>query len=222
MNESAIIVAGGSGIRMNSDTPKQFILINNLPVIMHTLLAFHSYREDLNIILVLPSSDLKTWKDLCEQHNFSIPVKIVSGGKTRFKSVQKGIALLEDEGLVAIHDGVRPLINKEVIAASFKIASLYGSAIAAVKLIESIRELDKDHTKSVDRSRYRIIQTPQTFQVPIIKKAYLQPESKSFTDDASVVEKAGFKISLFEGSYRNIKITTPQDIVIAESLLKKH
>ena len=220
MNESAIIVAGGSGIRMNSATPKQFIPVNKLPVLMHTLYAFYGYSKDLNIILVLPSSDLNTWKDLCIRHDFTIPVKIVSGGQTRFQSVQNGLAVLDDEGLVAIHDGVRPLIDKEIIAASFQIAALHGSAIASVRLTESIRELDKDQTKTVDRSRYRIIQTPQTFQIAIIKKAYQQSESKSFTDDASVVEKAGFKISLFEGSYRNIKITSPQDIVIVESLLK--
>ena len=220
--EYVVIVAGGSGSRMNSDIPKQFLPINGLPVLMHTIKAFHDYDKALKIIVVIPASDLQIWDELCEMYNFSLPVVIATGGKTRFLSVKNGLGKIDTDGIVAIHDGVRPLVNKEIIAASFQIASLHGSAIAAVRLKESIRETDKDETKTVDRSRYRIIQTPQTFQVKIIKQAYSLPELPEFTDDASVVEKAGFKISLFEGSYRNIKITTSEDLIIAEAFLKSN
>jgi 2-C-methyl-D-erythritol 4-phosphate cytidylyltransferase len=216
----AVIVAGGSGSRMNSDIPKQFLPINGLPVLMHTIKAFHDYKKSIKIIVVLPALDLETWEALCEQYQFTLPLTIAEGGKTRFQSVKNGLDKIDKEGVVAIHDGVRPIVKKEIIAASYQIAGLHGSAIAAVRLKESIRVTDKDETKTVDRSKYRIIQTPQTFQTRIIKEAYSLPESPEFTDDASVVEKAGYKISLFEGSYRNIKITTPEDLIIAEAFLK--
>lgn len=218
--EYAVIVAGGSGSRMNSEIPKQFLTVQGLPVLMHTIKAFHDYNNDLRLIVVLPSSELSFWEGLCRKYHFSIPVTLAKGGKTRFQSVRNGLDKIESDGVVAIHDGVRPLVNKEIIAASFQIAALHGSAIAAVRLKESIRVTDKDETRTVDRSKYRIIQTPQTFQVKIIKQAYNNPEIPGFTDDASVVEKAGYKISLFEGSYRNIKITTPEDLIIAEAFLK--
>jgi len=220
--EYAVIVAGGSGSRMNHDLPKQFLPVNGLPVLMHTIKAFYDYNTSLNIIVVIPESNLKLWNDLCQQYHFTVPMMIVTGGETRFQSVKNGLDKISGEGIVAIHDGVRPLVDKEIIAASFQIASLHGSAIASVRLKESIRVIDKDETKTVDRSRYRFIQTPQTFQVKIIKHAYDLPEISEFTDDASVVEKAGYKISLFEGSYKNIKITTPEDLIIAEALLKSN
>jgi len=216
----AVIVAGGSGSRMNSEIPKQYLPINGLPVIMHTINAFHKYNKILNIIVVLPPNDLELWKELCATYNFNLSIQIISGGETRFQSVKNGLDKISSDGIVAIHDGVRPLVNKEIIAASYEIAALHGSAIAAVRLKESIRITDKDLTKTVDRSKYRIIQTPQTFQVNIIKEAYQIPENPQFTDDASVLEKSGHKISLFEGSYKNIKITTPEDLIIAEAFLK--
>ena len=218
--EYAIIVAGGLGSRMNHDIPKQYLPLQGLPVLMHTINAFHNYNASMIIIVLLPASHLKLWENLCRKHHFSLPLTIATGGQTRFQSVKNGLDKISEDGIVAIHDGVRPLINKEIIAASFYIASLHGSAIAAVRLKETIRETDKDETRTVDRSKYRIIQTPQTFQVKIIKHAYELQEVPEFTDDASVVEKAGYKISLFEGSYRNIKITTPEDLAIAEALLK--
>lgn len=217
--EYALIVAGGSGTRIKSDVPKQFLSINGLPVLMHTINAFHSYKKSVQIIVVLPASDLKTWEELCEAHQYHVPFTIAEGGKTRFQSVRNGLKKIEKEGIVAIHDGVRPVINREIIAASFQIANLHGSAVAAVRLKDSIRVTDKDGTRMVDRSKYRIIQTPQTFRTHILKKAFELPETPEFTDDASVVEKAGFKISLFEGSYKNIKITTAEDLVIAEAFL---
>ena len=220
MKQYAVIVAGGSGSRMKSEIPKQYLPINGLPVLMHTIKAFYNYNNALSIIVVLPPNDLKLWKELCDTYQFKLPIQVTSGGTTRFQSVRNGLDKVGPDGVVAIHDGVRPIVNKEIIAASFEIAALHGSAIAAVRLKESIRVTDKDQTKTADRSKYRIIQTPQTFQVRIIKEAYQIPEDPQFTDDASVLEKSGHKISLFEGSYMNIKITTPEDLIIAEAFLK--
>lgn len=220
-HQYAVIVAGGSGSRMNSDVPKQYLPVHGLPVLMHTLNVFHIYSASLRLICVLPPNDLNLWEELCRTYGFNLPVTIAKGGQTRFQSVKNGLEKIDTDGVVAIHDGVRPLVNTEIIGASFQIATLHGSAIASVRLKESIRVTDKDETRTVDRSKYRIIQTPQTFKVNIIKKAYKTPELPEFTDDASVVEKAGYKISLFEGSYENIKITTPEDLIVAEAFLKK-
>jgi 2-C-methyl-D-erythritol 4-phosphate cytidylyltransferase len=218
--EYAIIVAGGKGTRIKSSVPKQFLELNGLPVLMHTLLAFYRYSEQINIILVLPEDDFDTWKSLCAKYNFQKPLILQKGGDTRFQSVRNGLDKITGDGLVAIHDGVRPLVNEDIIGASFRLAAVHKSAVASVRLKESIRVTDQDSTKSVDRSRFRLIQTPQTFQVDLIKKAYIQKEDPSLTDDASVAERAGHPISLFEGSYENIKITTAEDVLIAEALLK--
>ncbi|MEM9389387.1 MAG: 2-C-methyl-D-erythritol 4-phosphate cytidylyltransferase [Bacteroidota bacterium] len=220
--EFAIIVAGGKGTRMKSNIPKQFMLLNGLPVLMHTLNSFFDYSDDINIILVLPEDELETWEKLCAQYNYTNPVTIVSGGESRFQSVRNGLSKIEEHsGLVAIHDGVRPLVGKDIIGASYRLAAVHGSAVAAVRLKESLRKTDQDNTKAVDRSNYRMIQTPQTFDLELIRKAYGIKEGSSLTDDASVAEKSGHVISLFEGSYSNIKITTPEDIFIAEALLKR-
>lgn len=214
-------MAGGKGTRMNSATPKQFIPLNGLPILMHTINAFYSYSTAVNLILVLPQDDLPTWNDLCQKYNFNKPVRIAAGGESRFQSVKNGLDQISDtEGLVAIHDGVRPLVSADMIGASFRLASIHKSAIAAVRLKESLRVTDQDTTKSVDRSDYRLIQTPQTFDLQLIKNAYKIKETADLTDDASVAEKAGNKISLFEGSYENIKVTTPEDLIIAEALIK--
>ena len=218
--EYAVIVAGGKGTRIRSTIPKQFLELQGLPILMHTLNAFYRYSRNITVILVLPEDDFSTWKKLCDTHNFDQPYILQKGGETRFQSVKNGLALIESDGLVAVHDGVRPLVSEDIIAASFRLASVHQSAVAAVRLKESIRMTDQDNTKAVDRSKFRLIQTPQTFQVSILKKAYEIKEDSSLTDDASVVEKAGHIISLFEGSYENIKITTPEDLVIAEALLR--
>ncbi len=218
--EYAIIVAGGAGTRMKSVLPKQFMELCGLPILMHTVKAFHNYSSAINIVLVLPEKDLPTWQNLCEKHNFEIPHELQTGGKSRFQSVKNGLAVLPEQGLVAIHDGVRPLVNQNLIAASFQLAKLHQSAVAAVRLKESIRITDQDATKAMDRSLFRLIQTPQTFDLSLIKSAYKIEEEASLTDDASVAEKAGYKISLFEGSYTNIKITTPEDLLIATSLMQ--
>jgi len=206
--EYALIVAGGKGTRIKSKTPKQFLELDGLPVIMHTILAFYRYSEKISIVLVLPEGEIDTWQALCAQHKFT------------YQSVKNGLEKIEGDGLVAIHDGVRPLVSENIIGASFRLAAVHQSAIAAVALKESIRITDQDSTKAVDRSRFRLIQTPQTFKVSIIKEAYEIKEDLSLTDDASVAERAGFTISLFEGSYENIKITTSEDLIVAEALLK--
>lgn len=220
--EYALIVAGGQGTRIKSSLPKQFLPLAGLPVLMHTIKAFYNYSRRIEIILVLPEKDLKTWQSLCSEHKFDVPVTVQTGGDSRYQSVKKGLERIKEDGLVAIHDGVRPIINKNIIGASFQLAAVHQSAVAAVRLKESIRVTDQDNTRAVDRSKYRIIQTPQTFRTSLIKQAYEIPEDASLTDDASVAERAGHTISLFEGSYENIKITTPEDLVIAEALLKQN
>ena len=217
--EYAIIVAGGRGTRMQQTVPKQFIEINGLPVLMHTLLAFHHYSTHVKIILVLPGDEISHWNELCKKHSFKVPHTQVAGGENRCTSVQNGLACIQnDEGLVAIHDGVRPLVSQKTIRQSFLEAARYGNAIAAVPLKDSIRKIAGSHTQTVDRHDYRIVQTPQTFQVKNIKEAYAKVKETS-TDDAGIAEKAGQTIHLIDGEYENIKITTPEDIHVAAALL---
>jgi 2-C-methyl-D-erythritol 4-phosphate cytidylyltransferase len=218
--EYALIVAGGKGTRIKSKIPKQFLEVGGLPILMHTILAFVRYSENVKIILVLPEHDFDVWVDLCQKYRFTIPVALQKGGETRFQSVLNGLALIEGDGLVAIHDGVRPLVSEDIIGAAYRLAAVHESAVAAVRLKESIRMTDQDNTKAMDRSRFRLIQTPQTFRVSLIKKAYQLKEDPSLTDDASVAERAGHVISLFEGSYENIKVTTPEDLILVEALLE--
>jgi 2-C-methyl-D-erythritol 4-phosphate cytidylyltransferase len=217
--EYALIVAGGKGTRIKSKLPKQFLELNGLPILMHTIQAFYRYDEKIVVIVVLPEDDIETWRVLCKKHNFTKPLILQKGGDTRFQSVKNGLEKIEGDGLVAIHDGVRPLVSEDIIGASFRLAAVHQSAVAAVRLKESIRMTDQDNTKAMDRSRFRLIQTPQTFQVQLIKQAYKIKDDPSLTDDASVAERAGHTISLFEGSYDNIKITTPEDLIVAEALL---
>lgn len=218
--EYALIVAGGKGTRMKSKIPKQFIELQGLPVLLHTIDAFFRYKSDISVVLVLPQQDFETWHTLVKKHNFTHPVTLQQGGNSRFQSVKKGLEKIEGNGLVAIHDGVRPLVSEAIIAESFRLAAQSRSAVAAVPLKESIRIGEGNSTRALDRSQYRLIQTPQTFEVELIKKAYEIPEDASLTDDASVAERAGHAITLFEGSYRNIKITTEEDLVIAGALLQ--
>ncbi len=218
-NEYALIVAGGKGTRIKSAVPKQFLELNGIPVLIHTLHAFIRYSSTIRIILVLPEDDLAKWTELARKHSFQYPVVLQTGGDTRFQSVKRGLEKIEGSGLVAIHDGVRPLISEDIIGASFRLAAVHRSAVAAVRLKESIRVTDQDTTKAVDRSKFRLIQTPQTFDLELIRAAYEGKEDPSLTDDASVAERSGHVISLFEGSYENIKITTPEDLVVASALL---
>ncbi|MFN5430096.1 MAG: 2-C-methyl-D-erythritol 4-phosphate cytidylyltransferase [Cyclobacteriaceae bacterium] len=218
LTENALIVAGGKGTRIKSVLPKQFIELNGKPILLHTLEAFIRYSPSIRIVLVLPEDDFETWRSICKKFEFNYSVTLQKGGETRFQSVKNGLQNIA-EGLVAIHDGVRPLVSEDIIGASFRLAAIHKCAIAAVRLKESIRMTDQDNTKAVDRSRFRLIQTPQTFDVSLIKKAYEQKEDNSFTDDASVAERAGNIISLFEGSYENIKITTQEDLIVAKALM---
>jgi 2-C-methyl-D-erythritol 4-phosphate cytidylyltransferase len=217
--EYALIVAGGKGTRIKSRLPKQFLELNGKPTLLHTLEAFFRYSKSISIVLVLPEDDFQIWNDLCKKHQFNKPIILQKGGESRFQSVKNGLEKIDGPGLVAIHDGVRPLVSEDIIGASFRLAAVHQSAVAAVRLKESIRMTDQDNTKAVDRSRFRLIQTPQTFDVDLIKQAYQLKEDASLTDDASVAERSGHVISLFEGSYENIKITTQEDLIVAEALL---
>lgn len=218
MQKHAIIVAGGSGARMQSELPKQFLLLGGKPILMRTIEAFHF--DNIKIILVLPKAQIQYWNNLVSEFNFDVNIKIVEGGDTRFQSVKNGLdAIDETNGLVAIHDGVRPLIGKDIIEQTFNLAASNGNAITAVALKDSIRKVTSESNQSVDRSAYRLIQTPQTFQLDLIKGAYSTPFQSSFTDDASVFENYGHSIHLIDGDYRNIKITTPEDLLVAESFL---
>ncbi|MCG9881366.1 MAG: 2-C-methyl-D-erythritol 4-phosphate cytidylyltransferase [Bacteroidia bacterium] len=221
MKKFAIIVAGGKGLRMGSDIPKQFLPLAGKPVLMHTIEAFSNIGE-IDIILVLPSSQISYWLNLCNEYNFALQHQIVEGGETRFQSVKNGLGAIPNSvknGLVAIHDGVRPLISGKIIQDSFQVASKNGNALTAVQLKDSIRFLENHTSKSLDRSQYVLVQTPQTFDVNLIKKSYeVASNPEQFTDDASVAEWAGFPIHLIEGDYRNIKITTSEDLIIAEAI----
>ena len=224
--EYALIVAGGKGTRFKSSIPKQFLELRGKPVLLHTVEAFYRYSETITVVVVLPEEDHETWRHITEKYDFKEPVIVKTGGLTRFQSVRKGLESVGD-GWVAIHDGVRPMVSTEIIAASFRLAKTHQCAVASVDLKESLRSVQPGShptpilsgTRSVDRSRYRIVQTPQTFHAALIKKAYAAEEEPSLTDDASVAEKSGFTICLFDGSYDNIKITTPEDLAIAEALM---
>lgn len=217
----AIIVAGGTGSRMQSQVPKQFIPVGGLPILMHTIRQFYNVSSDIHIILVLPPKDIPTWNKLCTEYNFQILLTIVPGGETRFHSVQNGLhTITGKDGLVAIHDGVRPFVSVHTIRHSFEVARRVGCAIAVVPLKDSIRKISSEGSHAVSRTDFRLVQTPQTFQLAIIKSSFMQATHTNFTDDASVAEAAGYSISLIEGSYENIKITTPEDILWAEAFLK--
>lgn len=218
MKKYALIVAGGIGTRMNSKVPKQFLDLCGKPILIRTLNIFYSTIPDINIILVLPADQHESWKKLCIKHGFLTDHKIVNGGRTRFDSVYNGLQEITEPALVAIHDGVRPLVDQRVIIKSFKVAETYGNAIPAIPIAESVRTINGDDNKHIDRESLRIIQTPQTFQVSIIQKAYKQQHNPKFTDDASVVEALGEPLNLIEGNIENIKITTEKDVIIAEAL----
>lgn len=217
MDKFAVVVAGGNGLRMETDIPKQFLLLKGKPVLMHTLQKFSNCKQ---IILVLPDKQISYWSELCKQYNFLLPHTVVKGGRERFFSVLNGLRDLPDDGLVAIHDGVRPCLSEQLITNSFDEAEKYGNAVAAVPSKDSIRMVDEEKNIAVDRSKYYLIQTPQTFNLALLKKVYGQTVYKAtFTDDASVFESAGNNIHLVKGEYTNIKITTPEDLPLAELFL---
>jgi len=219
MIKYALIVAGGNGSRMESAIPKQFMLLDGQPILMHTIEAFDKYLQHIKIILVLPQELFANWQTLLEEHNHGIEHQLVAGGQTRFESVRNGLNAIENGGLVAIHDGVRPFISKKLIGACFNSAEEKGSGIASVIPKDSIRKIMPTTNERADRNSYRLMQTPQVFDIAAIKMAYSQTSDTSHTDDASVAEAAGQKIVLVDGDYRNIKITTPEDISIAQALM---
>lgn len=220
MNKYVIIVAGGSGTRMRAEIPKQFLLINNLPVLQHTIAKFYNYDSAIQIVVVLPETQIAYWQELCMKYNFKIEHNIIAGGDTRFQSVKNGLlSITEKEGVVAIHDGVRPSVSNDVISNCFDTAAKIGNAIPSVSVNDSLRIVKENVSKIVDRSEYRIVQTPQVFQLSIIKKAFDVEYQSQFTDDASVAEYNGLTINLVEGNFENIKITTPSDLLIAKAFL---
>jgi 2-C-methyl-D-erythritol 4-phosphate cytidylyltransferase len=217
----AIIVAGGNGRRMNSELPKQFLPLNGKPILMHTIEAFYNSEVKPEIILVLGTEYHSLWSELSIKHQFDIPLLLVNAGSERFHSVKNGLELVDDDSLTAVHDAVRPIITNELITRCFKLAYTNTAVIPAVTSKDSIRIIDGKGTTSLKRQDIFLVQTPQTFQSVVLKKAYQQEFKDYFTDDASVVEKAGTKIFVTEGDYKNIKITYPEDLLIAEIFQKQ-
>ena len=223
MNKAAILVAGGRGTRMGGPISKQYLPIGGKPVLMHTLEAFYQADPSITLILVLPKDDFSYWKELCHTFKFDLPHQVVAGGNSRFQSVKNGLESISFEtGLVAIHDGVRPFVKKEVILESFAQAAISGSAVAVISLKDSLRKLTDDGKSfSKERQYYRLVQTPQTFQIDKIRKAFDTEEIPQFTDDATVYEHQGWQVTLIAGNAENIKITTPEDLEYAEFLISR-
>lgn len=214
----AVIVAGGSGTRMQSVIPKQFLELGGIPVIFHTLMKFQDLAD--HMVVVLPKDQLETWEHLRARFIPDLRVYVAEGGSTRSESVRNGLAqIYELDGVVAIHDAVRPFVSEIVIENSYRMAYEKGSAVVAVPVKDSIRKVSGENSVALDRSEYYLMQTPQTFRLPLIKKAY-DNLTGEFTDDASVFEADGQKVHLLEGGYDNIKITTPDDLYFGEAILK--
>lgn len=225
MTAYAIIVAGGKGLRMGGDVPKQFVPIGGKPVLMHTIDAFRNAIDGIQIILVLPVEQQNYWQKLCNDYKFTSPTLIANGGETRYHSVKNGLALVPalDGLIVGIHDGVRPFVSTETIQHCYSAASKGKAVVPVVPVVETLREILPDgNSITQPRDAYRLVQTPQTFPATLLHKAYQQPYSEAFTDDASVVEALGEKITLIEGNRENIKLTTPSDLRFAEFTVINH
>ena len=221
MKKYAIIVAGGKGLRMGGELPKQFIPVEGRPVLMRTLDRFHACDSGIRIILVLPRDHQPYWQELCREYDFRVPHRIAGGGPTRFHSVQNGLALVDDpEALVAVHDGVRPFVASEVIEACYREAEAHGAVVPVIPVVETVRQLVGEASVTVPRDAYRLVQTPQTFRASLLRRAYEQPFCEAFTDDASVVEALGEAVCLVEGNRENIKLTTPYDLIVAKALVE--
>jgi 2-C-methyl-D-erythritol 4-phosphate cytidylyltransferase len=222
MKKYAVIVAGGSGSRMNSSLPKQFLLLSGKPVLYYTLSVFLKAYKDLQAILVLPKEYISTGEKITQDFFNDKQIQITSGGNTRFHSVQNGLKLVKEESIVFVHDGVRCLVTESLIKSCYEAAMQFGSAIPAIPSKDSIRIINGQHSQTIDRTNIRLIQTPQTFQSNILLPAFETTYKPSFTDEATVVEASGSKINLIEGEENNIKITKPIDIIIAEKILQSH
>lgn len=221
MEKYIIIVAGGKGLRMGGEIPKQFIPVGGRPILMRTMEAFVSYDSRMKIILVLPKDQQAYWKQLCEEYDFTLPYLLADGGETRFHSVKNGLdkITVTDEALVGVHDGVRPFVAQEVIARCYEIALQEKAVVPVIGVVETVRRIVSQGSVTVNRDEYRLGQTPQVFHLSLLRDAYRQPYEPMFTDDASVVEALGHKVTLVEGNRENIKITTPFDLKVAEVLV---
>ena len=219
MKKYVIIVAGGKGLRMGSDLPKQFLPVAGKPVLMHTLEVFRKYDAAIQLILVLPREQQDFWKQLCREHDFDVEHRVADGGETRLHSVKNGLALVQAPGLVGVHDGVRPFVSVEVIRRCYDLAEQHKAVIPVVDVVETLRHLTEVGSETVSRNDYKLVQTPQVFDVELLKQAYEQEFTPFFTDDASVVEAMGVPVHLAAGNRENIKITTPFDLKVGSALL---
>ena len=224
MKKYIIVVAGGKGLRMGGDVPKQFQIIGNKPILMVTLERLHAIDPTMQIILVLPADQIEMWKEMCREYDFAVPLLLTQGGATRFHSVQNGLAQVDDmeEALVGVHDGVSPFVSQRVVDDCFREAWIHGAAIPMIDLQDSLRHIvgADGVTEVVPRDRYRLVQTPQVFRLSVLRKAYEQRFVETFTDDASVVEAAGMDVVAVEGNRENIKLTTPYDMLVARTLME--
>ena len=221
MTKYIIIVAGGKGLRMGSEVPKQFLPVGGKPVLMRTIEAFHTYDAEIQIVLVLPIAQQAYWKELCTQYAFTLPHRLTNGGETRFHSVKNGLDTIpaDEDALVGVHDGVRPFVSTEVIARCYVEAARMGAVVPIIDVVETVRHLDGNgRSTTVCRDDYKLVQTPQVFSLALLKKAYAQPYVSAFTDDASVLEDLGYEVTLVQGNRENIKITTPFDLVVGNSI----
>jgi 2-C-methyl-D-erythritol 4-phosphate cytidylyltransferase len=217
----AVILAGGHGQRMGASVPKQFLPLDGKPILRHTVEKFLSLGREVEIITVIPSDGREYWKRYCEESGFLQRYIMPTGGITRFHSVQNALKYVPDGAVVAVHDGVRPFVEPDFLNTLIDEAEQNDAVIPVIPPVESVRTLETDGSSfAVDRSRYVLVQTPQVFKSEILKKAYAQPYSPAFTDDASVVEAAGFKVKLVPGSRNNIKLTTPEDLSLAEAICR--
>lgn len=216
-----IILGGGSGSRMHLETPKQFMLLQGLPILMHSIVAFNNFNNQMKLILVLPAEHVLTWGELCTTYNFNIKHEIIIGGKTRYESVKNGLKAIQDECLIAVHDGVRPLVSQQTIRKCFTLALEKGTAIPVADSTDSLRIITETGNKTLDRTQIKTVATPQVFHSEILRKAYSQEENPAFTDCAAYVENLSYKINLTENNRENIKITYPTDLKIAEILYQQ-
>lgn len=219
MQKSFIITAGGIGKRMGTATPKQFLLLAGKPVLMHTIENLHRFDPEAQLVLTLPAEHEENWNQLCRDYHFSIPHSAVAGGRERFHSIQHALAVCTGT-IIAVHDGVRPFVSTATLERLFTAISETEAVIPVVSLKESLREVSEHHNTAVDRSDYKIVQTPQVFKASVLHEAYQQPFTDQITDDARLVEQLGIAITLVEGNDENIKLTTPSDWVFAEAIIK--
>ena len=219
MKKYVLIVAGGKGLRMGGEQPKQFLPLKGRPVLMHTLEQFYRSDVAMEIILVLPHEQQNYWKQLCEKQHFTIKHRVADGGESRFYSVKNGLSLIETPSIVGVHDGVRPFVSVDVINRCYELAVTKEAVVPVVDVVDTVRHITNHGSETVDRSAYKLVQTPQVFNADLLLKGYEQPYSSAFTDDASVVEAMGVKVALTPGNRENIKLTTPFDLKVAEALL---